>query len=81
MSGTSTAAEASAANLMASLFFWCVFAAMTQSWAAAPELEFHPPASPGDAAAPAIMRDLAERLLPVYEEADPDRYLANLFAL
>ena len=27
------------------------------------------------------MRDLAERLLPVYQEADPDRYLANLSVL
>ncbi len=27
------------------------------------------------------MRDLAERLLPVYQEKDPDRYLANLSAL
>ena len=27
------------------------------------------------------MRDLAERLLPVYQETDPDRYLANLSAL
>ena len=30
---------------------------------------------------PAVMRDLAERLLPVYQESDPDRYLANLSAL
>jgi len=27
------------------------------------------------------MRDLAERLLPVYQEADPDRYLATLSVL
>ena len=26
---------------------------------------------------PAVMRDLAERLLPVYQEPDPDRYLAE----
>ena len=27
------------------------------------------------------MRDLAQRLIPVYQDADPDRYLANLSAL
>ncbi|HEV7612844.1 MAG TPA: CocE/NonD family hydrolase [Steroidobacteraceae bacterium] len=35
----------------------------------------------GDPAAAATMRDLASRLLPVYQESDPDRYLANLSAL
>ena len=29
----------------------------------------------------ALFRDLAERLLPVYQDPDPDRYLANLSAL
>jgi putative CocE/NonD family hydrolase len=53
----------------------------TPSRADAPDLEFHPPAAASDAATPAIMRDLAERILPVYQEADPDRYLANLSAL
>jgi putative CocE/NonD family hydrolase len=58
-----------------------LFIARAPSLAAGPDLEFHPPAAASDAAAPAIMRDLAERLLPVYQEADPDRYLANLSAL
>src|SRR5882672_4889293 len=58
-----------------------LFIAHTPSLAEAPDLEFHPPAAAGDAGAPAVMRDLAERLLPVYEEPDPDRYLANLSAL
>ena len=49
--------------------------------ATAPDLEFHAPATASDPSTPAIMRDLAERLLPVYQEADPDRYLANLSAL
>jgi uncharacterized protein len=53
---------------------------VSTSWAA-PDLEFHAPASPADAATPATMRDLAERILPVYQESDPDRYLANLSAL
>jgi putative CocE/NonD family hydrolase len=48
---------------------------------AAQELEFHPPAAATDAAVPAVMRDLAERILPVYQESDPDRYLRNLSAL
>jgi putative CocE/NonD family hydrolase len=50
-------------------------------WAIAQDLEFQAPASASDAATPRIMRDLAERLLPVYQEPDQDRYLANLSAL
>lgn len=48
---------------------------------AAPEFGFRPPATPTDPAAAAIMRDLAARLIPVYHDPDPDRYLANLSAL
>jgi len=48
---------------------------------AAPEFDFHAPASADDPAAAAAMRDLASRLIPVYQEADPDLYLANLSAL
>jgi uncharacterized protein len=51
------------------------------SWSAAQDLEFQAPASASDAATPGVMRDLAERLLPVYQESDQDRYLANLSAL
>src|ERR1700685_379482 len=61
---------------------WGVFLLLVASTTSgAPDLEFHAPASPDDAATPATMRDLAERLLPVYQEPDPDRYLANLSAL
>jgi putative CocE/NonD family hydrolase len=56
-------------------------AAMAQSPAAASEFEFHAPAAALDPTTPATIRDLAERLLPVYQEPDPDRYLANLSAL
>jgi putative CocE/NonD family hydrolase len=49
--------------------------------AADTDLEFRAPLSATDASTPAAMRDLAERLLPVYQESDPDRYLANLSAL
>jgi putative CocE/NonD family hydrolase len=67
-------------RLAKSLYFFLVLA-MLPSWAAAQDFEFHPPASPSDPAAPAVMRDLAERMLPVYQEDNPERYLANLSAL
>ena len=50
------------------------------AWAA-PSFDFRAPASPSDPATPAVMRDLAERLLPVYQDPDSNRYLANLSAL
>ena len=59
----------------------CLLLGASRSWAGAPDLEFHAPAAAGDAATAAAMRDLAGRLLPVYEEPDRDRYLANLSAL
>jgi putative CocE/NonD family hydrolase len=57
-----------------------LFGAIPRGWTA-PELEFHPPPTATDAATPAIMRDLAERLLPVFQDADSERYLADLSAL
>jgi len=47
----------------------------------ADSFEFHPPASADDPGVPALIRDLAERMLPVYQDADTERYLANLSAL
>jgi hypothetical protein len=47
----------------------------------APQFDFRAPQNASDPAVPAVMRDLAERLLPVYQEPDPDRYLANLSTL
>jgi uncharacterized protein len=47
----------------------------------AQELEFHPPVSALDAGAAVVMRDLAVRVLPVYEEKNPERFLANLSAI
>jgi putative CocE/NonD family hydrolase len=58
-----------------------VVAVLSPGWAAALHFDFHPPASVSDPAAPAIMRDLAERVIPVYQDSDGDRYLANLSAL
>lgn len=52
-----------------------------QSWALAQNFDFKPPATVSDPATPAVMRDLAERILPVYQEENPERYLANLSAL
>ncbi|HEY0339638.1 MAG TPA: CocE/NonD family hydrolase [Steroidobacteraceae bacterium] len=49
--------------------------------ATAQDFDFHPPASATAPTAPAVMRDLAERMLPVYQEDNPERYLANLSAL
>ncbi|HEY2781735.1 MAG TPA: CocE/NonD family hydrolase [Steroidobacteraceae bacterium] len=49
-------------------------------WAAV-DFDFRVPASPLDAATAATMSDLASRLIPVYQDSDPERYLANLSAL
>ena len=45
----------------------------------ASDLEFRAPAAPDEAKA--ALQDLAGRLVPVYQDPDPDRYLANLSAL
>ena len=42
---------------------------------------FEPPHPTSDAGLPAAIQDLAVRVLPVYQDPDPDRYLANLSAL
>jgi putative CocE/NonD family hydrolase len=55
--------------------------AASRVWADSPVFDFRAPASADDPAAGAAMRDLAERLIPVYQDPDPDRYLASLSAL
>ena len=47
----------------------------------AQDFEFIAPASVDDPVVAERMRDLAERMLPVYQEKDTERYLANLAAL
>ena len=47
----------------------------------ADDLEFHPPASANDPATPEVMRDLAVRVVPVYQDKDSTRFLANVSAL
>jgi putative CocE/NonD family hydrolase len=69
------------AQWTASCLFLLVVFAFSRVWAVGPVFEFHTPASVDDAAAVAAMRDLAARLVPVYQDPDPDRYLANLSAL
>jgi putative CocE/NonD family hydrolase len=66
---------------MAGVLIAGLFVAVSPAWAKAPDLEFHAPQTANDARTPALMRDLAERVLPVYQESDPDRYLTDLSAL
>jgi uncharacterized protein len=54
---------------------------MPASLRAAPAFDFRPPPTPTDPKAAAVMSDLAARLIPVYQDPDPERYLANLSAL
>ena len=49
--------------------------------AAAQGLEFRAPASVYDAATPAVMRDLASRIIPVYRSDNREQYLTNMSAL
>jgi putative CocE/NonD family hydrolase len=49
--------------------------------AAAQDFGFEAPADTTDASLPALLRDLAERVLPAYQEDDPDRYLSTVATL
>lgn len=51
------------------------------AWAWAQDFDFRPPRDPDDLAAVNVMRDLAQRIVPVYQFADTDVYLANVTAL
>ncbi len=51
------------------------------AWAWAQDFDFRPPRDPDDLAAVDVMRDLAQRVVPVYRFADTDVYLANVSAL
>ena len=64
----------------ARIFLLLLFLAASPVWAAV-QFDFRPPATATDPKAGAIMRDLAARLIPVYQDPDPERYLANLSAL
>jgi uncharacterized protein len=69
------------ARMCATCLIGCWLLGFASASRAVPQFEFHAPQAAPDAAAAAAMRDLAGRLLPVYEESDPDRYLGNLSAL
>ncbi len=81
MNGTPIPAGSSSLRRMANCLAALFFIAISPAWAAAQTLDFRVPASAADPAAAAAMRDLAARLIPVYQDPDPDRYLANLSAL
>src|SRR5262245_8263905 len=49
--------------------------------AAADDFDFRAPANATDPQLPALMRDLAGRILPVYQENEPERFLSNLSTL
>ena len=72
------ALAAARAACVVALCFLCV---MGPSRANAQNFDFQAPPTATDPTLPAVMRDLAERLLPVYQDPDSDRYLANLSAL
>jgi putative CocE/NonD family hydrolase len=62
------------------LLFACA-TAVRPMLAEAQDFGFEPPADAADPAWPAALRDLAVRVLPTYQDDDPDRYLSNLAAL
>ena len=68
-------------NPIAKSVCFLILSILVYTRAAAQDFEFHPPPSPADPATPAAMRDLAGRVLPVYQERDPERYLRNLSSL
>lgn len=61
------------------LFLW--FIALVPGYAVAQDFDFRAPAAAEDAGTRAVMRDLAERLIPVFQDSNPERYLANISAL
>ena len=63
------------------LRLWLVLCVLPAGWAHGQDLAFHPPANAADPTTSEVMRDLALRVLPVYQESDADKYLANLSAL
>lgn len=58
-----------------------LFAMLVPMLAWAQGFGFRAPPSAADPGAPALIRDLAERIVPVYQEPDIDRYLTTVSAL
>ena len=69
------------ANRVRSTAYIALLVALLPILASAQEFDLRLPAAATDASTPAVLRDLAERVLPVYQESDRERYLANLAAL
>ena len=63
------------------LIAFLVTLAVRPMHAAAQDFGFEPPADATDPALLAALSDLAERVLPAYQEDDPDRYLSTVAAL
>jgi putative CocE/NonD family hydrolase len=61
-------------------FLWLALV-VAPLWADPLQFQFHAPASVTDADTGTALRDLAERVLPVYQDADTERYLSNLSML
>jgi putative CocE/NonD family hydrolase len=68
-------------KLSAATFVLLLATAVPPLLATAQDFGFEPPAAATDAALPDAIRDLAERLLPAYQEDDPDLYFTTLAAL
>jgi putative CocE/NonD family hydrolase len=84
LKGDTVHSTASGRGPMRSICFALAFAlliALLPAFASAQEFDLQLPAAATDASTPAVLRDLAERVLPVYQESDRERYLANLAAL
>ena len=81
MLGRCSCAVGRAVSALTKSLLWFVVLAFAPLWAGAQELEFHPPQNAADASVSGVMRDLALRILPVYQDSDQDRFLANLSAL
>ncbi|HVW70779.1 MAG TPA: CocE/NonD family hydrolase, partial [Steroidobacteraceae bacterium] len=73
--------ERGAGMRLARPWLWVCWLLLASRGAVAQDFDFRPPASVNDPATPGIMRDLADRMLPVYQEGNPERYLANLSAM
>ena len=66
---------------LASKILLLIAIAVMPTLAAAQDFRFEPPTNATDPALPAALRDLAQRIVPVYKDVVSDRYLANLAAL
>ncbi|MDR6539093.1 CocE/NonD family hydrolase [Variovorax soli] len=80
MSGACTAVRSTEVDMIFRVLRALVLLVLAlPAWAQ--DFGFRPPRDPDDAAAVELMRDLAQRIVPVYKEADTDVFLANMTAL